>query len=494
MTDLMLEAWVASIIEARKLQWMLGKGKSWQPGEKLRLLFAGYNGTRNMGSDVRVEEMLRQLRHILGAERVEFSVMTQTFDRSAGYFAGTRQVLLPQIFPPFLAREVPQHHGVVACEGSMFKSKFANALTTMMIGSLGIAAAQNKLSVGYGAEAGHMDPMIAKMCGRFCKESLIITRNEESRTILRELGVPTELGTDTAWTFEPESPEYGQKALRDAGWDGKKPVLVVCPINPFEWPVRASVGKFLVNSMTGTYKGSHYRSVYFHNSGPAADQAYAHYLTSIGKAVDAFRRRHEMFVVLVATERLDARPARKISEQLGGVPVLSSDDYNMYQLVSILRACHMMASSRYHGIVTSMPGLVPSAGITMDERIRNLMTERGHPHLLMTVDDPELEPKLLEALEVLYRDGERIADGIARTVVKNLKVMARMGVYFEEELQRRYPEFPTRKGEWSWEDYLPPMNAGLRELVEAYDGSESDRRDAKVAEQKGTAGSAVAAS
>ena len=48
------------------------------------------------------------------------------------------------------------------------------------------------------------------------------------------------------------------------------------------------------------------------------------------------------------------------------------------RLVSILRACHMMASSRYHGIVTSMPGLVPSAGITMDERIRNLMRERGH--------------------------------------------------------------------------------------------------------------------
>ena len=44
----------------------------------------------------------------------------------------------------------------------MFKSKFANALTTMMIGSLGIAAAQNKLSVGYGGEAGHMDPPIRK--------------------------------------------------------------------------------------------------------------------------------------------------------------------------------------------------------------------------------------------------------------------------------------------------------------------------------------------
>jgi len=133
----------------------------------------------------------------------------------------------------------------------------------------------------------------------------------------------------------------------------------------------------------------------------------------------------------------------------------------------------MMASSRYHGIVTSMPGLVPSAGITMDERIRNLMNERGHQDLLMTVEDPDLEPKLLTALEILYRDGERIADGIARTVVKNLKVMARMGVYFEEEVQRRYPDFPTRKGTWNWDDYLPPMNAGLRHLIEEFDGSSS---------------------
>ena len=46
--------------------------------------------------------------------------------------------------------------------------------------------------------------------------------------------------------------------------------------------------------------------------------------------------------------------------------------------------------------------------------------------------------------------------------------MARMGVYFEEEVQRRYPAFPTRQGEWSWEDYLPPMNASLRQLVAAY--------------------------
>src|SRR6266853_2372307 len=467
MMDFMLEAWVSAAIERAKASWVLGAGKPWQPGEKLKLLFAGYNGTRNTGSDVRPEETLRQLRHILGADHVEFSAMSQNFDLTRGYFAGAEQVHLPDIFPPFLADEVPKHHGVVACEGSMFKSKFANALTTMMIGSLGIAAAQNKLSVGYGAEAGYMDPLVAKMCARYCQNSLVITRNEESRNVLRELGVPTELGTDTAWTFEPAPVEYGRGILREIGWTGNTPVLVVCPINPFEWPVKASVAKFAARTLTGAYKESHYRSVYFHNSGPAADRALEHYLTAIANAVAAFRKQRKVFVVLAATERLDARPAGRISEKLGGVPVLSSEDYKMHELVSILRACHMMVSSRYHGIVTSMPGLVASAGITMDERIRNLMHERGQQDLLMNVDDPDLEPRLMAALEKLATQGEAISDGIAKTVVRNLKVMARMGVYFEEEVQRRYHQFPTRKGEWSWEDYLPPISKGLRQLVEA---------------------------
>ena len=37
----------------------------------------------------------------------------------------------------------------------------------------------------------------------------------------------------------------------------------------------------------------------------------------------------------------------------------------------------------------------------MDERIRNLMRERGHQDLLMNVDDADLEPKLLVSLEKL---------------------------------------------------------------------------------------------
>ena len=104
MMDFILEAWVSSIIEKSKAGWMLGENKPWEPGENLKLLFAGYNGTRNTGSTSRVEEMLRQIRHILGADNVAFSVMTQNFERSQGYFDASTQVHLPDIFRHFFPR------------------------------------------------------------------------------------------------------------------------------------------------------------------------------------------------------------------------------------------------------------------------------------------------------------------------------------------------------------------------------------------------------
>lgn len=469
MMDLFLEAWVASSIESAKLGWMLGRGRSWRPGEKLRLLFACYCGARNTGSDLRVEEILRQVRRVLGVNNVELAVMTQDFKLTRGYFQGVQQVHLPDLFPPFLAREVPKYHGVIACEGSMFKSKFANALTTMMIGALGLASAQNRLSVGYGGEAGHMDPMVEKLCRRYCRGSAVITRSEESQMLLGKLGIPTELGTDTAWTFEPLGPQYGQKVLRDAGWDGATPVLVACPVNPFWWPVKASLAKAAAKTFTGAYKKSHYRSIYFFKSGRKVESDYSHYITAFARSLDRFRKEQNVFVVCVGMEMLDRDACERVSTQLGGVPVFCSDQYDMYQLVSILRECHLMASSRYHAIVTSMPAGVASLGITMDERIRNLMRQRGHQYLLLNVEDADLEEKLFAALKQLYQEKDRVRDGIGRTVAQNLQLMARMGIYFERMVADRYPEFPFRQGQFSWEDYLPSLSPKLRKLVETYD-------------------------
>jgi polysaccharide pyruvyl transferase WcaK-like protein len=474
MSDLIFEAWVSGLIEIARLRGGLGTHDAWTPGKQLKLLIAGYNGARNTGEEVRVEEIVRQIRRVLGAGNVQLSVLTLTPGFSRGYYVDATQVHLPYVFPPFLYLHVPRYDGVVTSCGAMFMSKFSNVPSIMMIEALGIAAAQGKLSVAYGGEAGAMEPMLARMCRRYCARTLMIIRNEESRAVLQRLGIPSQLGTDTAWTFEPLRADFGQKALREAGWDGRQPVLVVCPHNPFCWPVKASLYKAVVRELTNAYGDSHYQSIYFHPSGAKVRAAYQRYVTALANAIGAFRKRRGAFSILVGMERLDADPCQRISERLGGIPVFTSEQFNAFQLVSILRCGDLLVSSRYHAIVTSMGGLVPSAGVTMDQRIRNLMRERGHAHLVVDADDPQLEPKLLEVLERLTMDREPIADAIGRTVVNNLKAMARMGVYLEQEVRKCYPNFPAIPGKRGWEDYLPRLGPDLCSLAEKYESGNEE--------------------
>jgi polysaccharide pyruvyl transferase WcaK-like protein len=199
------------------------------------------------------------------------------------------------------------------------------------------------------------------------------------------------------------------------------------------------------------------------------DRKFQHYINGYKNAAKAFVEKHRVFPILVAMERLDALACREIAKEMSGTPIFTSDDYDMFQLVSILRACTYMVSSRYHGIVTCMPAGVVSAGVTMDERICNLMRERGHEHLVLTVEDPDLEPRLLQLMESLVTEADGIRQSIGRTVVKNLKSMSRMSIFLEDEMRHVYPEFPLRKGVLSWEDNLPPLSETLRRLVEEYD-------------------------
>jgi polysaccharide pyruvyl transferase WcaK-like protein len=247
-------------------------------------------------------------------------------------------------------------------------------------------------------------------------------------------------------------------------------VLAVCPINPFWWPVKPSLSKSIAHSAFGAYKKSYYRTIYFHNSGRAVDAAYEKYLTAMANGVAEYRKTREVFPVLVAMEMLDRDACERVAEKIGGAPVFASDKFNMYELVSVLRACDRMLSSRFHAIVTSMPAGVPSAGVTMDERIHNLMRERGHPHLVTRVDDPELAERIVAELQALDRDADEIREAMRGTVARNLRMMARMGVYFEERVARQYPAFPIRTGVLGWEDYLPPLSPLLCKLLEEHSG------------------------
>jgi hypothetical protein len=118
-----------------------------------------------------------------------------------------------------------------------------------------------------------------------------------------------------------------------------------------------------------------------------------------------------------------------------------------------------------------MPALVPSAGVTMDERIRNLLREREHEELLLTVEDADLGERLASVMDRLAVEADVVRDGIARSVVRNLKTMARMGVFLERAVHQQYPEFPVRSGVRGWEEYLPPLSPNLERLLNTYESA-----------------------
>lgn len=468
--DRMLQRSMAAFIEMAASRYPIDPGAEWKPGEPLKLLLAGYSGTRNTGADVRVEEMIRQFRHLFGDEHLELSVLTIDPDKTRGYFRTVRQLTLPKIFPKMLFDTVHAHHGVVACEGSMFKSKFANALSTMMVGAIGLALAEHKLAVGYGGEAGKMDPSLEDLVRKYCKDALVIARNEESGRVLGKLGVASRPGTDTAWTFQPAPASIGRGILERAGWDGRKPVLAVCPINPYMWPVRADLAKAAARFTTGAHAKEHYASVYFHAGGPEVDAKQRRYIGALAGAIRAFRARHDVFPVMVGMEMLDRGACEQLDAALGGGhPVIVSDEHDMFEMVSVLWQASMLVSSRYHAIVTSMPGRVPSAGVTMDERIRNLMHDRGHAHLLHTVDDADLESALERSLDTLWNDAGEVRAGIDRCVATNLERMGRMGMHLVDHVRAHHPQFPFAAELGSSGDpfrHLPPLPPHLTRVLE----------------------------
>jgi len=468
--DRMLIAGMTSMIDAAAVRYALRDApERFVPDKPLKLLLSGYCGTRNTGADVRVAEMVRQLTRILGEEAVELSLFTINPELTAGYFRGVRQLELPTIFPKFLHDECPKHHGVVACEGSMFKSKFSNALSTMMAGSLGLAALEGKLAVGYGGEAGDMDPALEDFVRKQCRDALIICRNEPSQRILEALGIRTEPGTDTAWTFEPAPPTRAEAILRELGWDGQSPVVAVCPINPFWWPAKPDFMKAAALYTSGQYRDEHYKSIIFHSWSEDAKQRYDTYLDGLSEALEAYLAETGAFPILLGSERLDRIACEDLQARLTDTaPLVISDEYDMYDLVAVLRRCSLVVSSRYHAIVNCMPAGVPSVGVTMDERIRNLFVDRGHEELLFDVDQRDLGERVLVAMRTATREAERVRADIRAYVPGQIQAMARMGMAFEAELLRIYPDFPRRDVPHRWEHYTPELSPALRQLLEEH--------------------------
>ncbi len=309
------------------------------------------------------------------------------------------------------------------------------------------AAKQKKFSLAYGVDADESPWPLDHIYSRIINDhtSTIITRTPYNG-VLKRLGLNVRTGTDTAWTFTPLPPFFGKTALSKNGWDQKKKILAICPNH------RYTIQKNGIRTKKNI-------TIYDKNI-----------VKSFANAIKAFNQYNPVFPIVISMSRQDILFSRILADSLGGVPHFASGDYDMFQLISILRCADFIISSRYHAIVLSMPAGIPSGwiGPTEDPRLKEIFEDHGHSELVAYTRNSQFEQELLSLLQKLRFESEQISTDIQKSVVKHFHRMSDMGKELKEVVLDCYPEFEILDDKKSWYDFLPPLDSNLMNLLEQH--------------------------
>ncbi len=418
----------------------IGSYEEWKEGEKLRLLLVGYNGARNTGADARVSAIVKQMKDLFGEENIQITVMTLNRKLLDGYFAKDVSLLeFSSIFLLDLYQACCIHHAAIICEGSTLKSTFANALTMFFCEASGIMARQGKPCIAYGSEVGAMEPLVERLSAKLCRDTYFITRTEESQQALEALGLQGHIGTDTAWFYDDAiSKESAGQMLQQAGWDGKMPLLGIAVIDPFCWPVRASLKKWIKGILTGNMEGR-YDRWYFYSESRDRRAAFARYIGSIAEAVLRYQEEQDVFPVLIGMEKMDVRACRALRKKLNQpCAMFCSGDNSADIMAGILQRLSMLVTSRYHAAVLSMESGIPIVAISMDERIDAIMRELSFAdRYLHHVADNDLAVDLYHSMINAERNREEISAHILEARRNYQEKLAEMGSFLKSYMDRR---------------------------------------------------------
>ena len=413
----------------------------WSKGKKLRVLLVGYNGARNTGADARVVELVRQLDETLGEDDIELTVMTLDKQNVSGYFpAHVRLWPFSTIFFCSLLQACSTHHVAVLCEGSTLTPTFAEALSVFYCEAAGVMRRQGKPAIAYGSEVGQLSGWLAKLSRDLCRDTYFIVRTEMSLRNLKTLGLKGHVGTDTAWPFETkEGEEWARQQLRADGWDGLKPLLGVAVINPFWWPVRPSLSRWISALLTG-HRSRQYDKMYFFSDSDERKAKFHRYLSEMAGAVNRYQQEHDAFVVILGMEKLDEEECL-LFEQLVDGPccVYHSKDHHVFQMTGLLRQLSTLLTSRYHAAVLSMKRAIPLVAVSMDGRLDGVIGETELvDHYLHRVDDANLGERITASFQRIDSHAQEIRETIKKYQTVNEQKVNEMSQFFASWLRQHF--------------------------------------------------------
>ena len=310
-------------------------------------------------------------------------------------------------------------------------------------GALGMADAENKLSVGYGAEAGEMAPSLRRFVEKHCKNSFVMCRNEPSRKRARRARHPQRRRRRHRLDVRARAPvARAPSSCASRAGTARRRCSRSCPINPFWWPVKPDLLKTAAMHAVRPVQARALQERLL----PQRPRARSTRSSTPTAAASPRRQRLPQGAARVPDPggHGAARPPRlrrdRVAPRRARAACSSATSTTCTTWSACCGNCTLMVTSRFHAIVTSMPGLVSSGGITMDERIRNVMAIARPRGPVPRGRRPRARGAHAAAAAQARPGGRRASAATSRAPCPDsCKLMGQMGIDFVDEVSARVP-------------------------------------------------------
>ncbi len=410
-----------------------------EPSDPIECLLVGYGGANNTGAEARTAEAIRQMLH--ADTRVHITLTSLDRRQTLRYVSEDDRLRVAQIHPVFLVsilRLVRCADVVVLIEGSCFKENFSAALLWFFLYAADLAQRMGIATVAYGVDAGKLTgrnrDWAVEVADRI---DLLMTRTQAAQIALRTMGVarPVIVTTDTAFTLEPARRDWVDMVLAGQGIDPHRPLMGIAFEEFFWWPVAPHPLKALFGVRRDRYK-----SIYYHGWGDDGRERSKAMQEAMAAYADWVCEDLGVQVVFFAMERLDAQPCRQVMERMRSPSALFDADHaSAAQMTGLLRRLDWLVTCRYHALVLSMGGFVPTIGLAHDERIAAIMDELGFLEAyFIAYREDRIGQKLREKTARLRTDSASIRRHIESTLPTYRKRMAQNERHFHDLIEKRF--------------------------------------------------------
>jgi polysaccharide pyruvyl transferase WcaK-like protein len=424
--------------------------------KRLKVLFYGYNGENNTGSESRLVTIVHDVRRIFGEQfNLDMEAIVIDAGKVRRYMKdpdvrmvelGTTWPLGVKWIPKVIRLMFKKFDFTILVEGSAFTDHFS----AFLLYSQFFAAAASRIVgckvVAYASDCGKLQPFNRKLTRFFSRFlNLIIMRSHDASDRMRELGVEKEIITNTDTAFQYQTPPTARTdaLIKRLGTDPSRPLVGLAPKEFFWWPVTLS------------FRGEKedlYRFPYYHTWGPGDKENSARVKNEFKRYIDYCVKDLGATVLVFCMERMDYPPSKDIFDMLDPevqkhVRLIPSNEFDLEDITGLFSRLKFLNSTRYHACVLTMINSTPMIGVSHDIRIEALFKESDLMNYYIDFRAPNLCDVMIEKTKQLVASEKECSAKIAASYPKFLdrcmKNRTDLRNWFNKELGPKFGVTPA---------------------------------------------------